>query len=199
MTGMDVALLVLLALAAAVFWSATIWGWGTDRREWSAAPGTRGRELRMPPELVGRHQLAITLFVTDAFIWYVTLKISELPWAAGAAARVADRISTGAFIALLPLLLLWYTTRRFGRPAFLVQPWARAHDRSSNAGSEEHLMQPKSGLLTFAVGVAVFVFGLSVIWLFGVHQAIRFWGLLPALLSVGVFTWAVRANRRRVS
>lgn len=42
MTGVDVALLVLLALAAAVFWSATFWGWRTDRREWSAAPAPGG-------------------------------------------------------------------------------------------------------------------------------------------------------------
>lgn len=55
-------------------------------------------------------------------------------------------------------------------------------------------MNPR--LLTFIISVTVFVFILSVLWLIGIREPVRFWGLLTAVLSGAVFAWGVRASRR---
>jgi hypothetical protein len=195
MNATDLVLLAGLGVGAIVLWLVTIREWRHDGRDTDVSGGRTDRK-RIVRAAIDRNQLVLSLFVTDALLWYGAQTIGDARSVPAAVAVAADRVSVVAFIALVPLLFLWYSTRRFGWPSFLVPPSQRGQNSRSKDLTEEAPAAMKSGFLTFVLSVAVFVFILSVLWLLGIDESVRFWGLLTALLSGAVFVWGVRASRR---
>ncbi|MFB9236171.1 hypothetical protein ACFFWC_11540 [Plantactinospora siamensis] len=58
-------------------------------------------------------------------------------------------------------------------------------------------MAVRRGFANLVATLAVVAFGLGVIWLFGIEDSSRFWGLLVAILAVVAFFWAAFSQRSR--